>query len=208
MGCRDRWWFLLIYCWKQVTVAVVQLLGLVWLLAALGIAACQAPLSSTISWDLLKLMSIESVMLYNHLILCHPLLLLPSILPSIRVFSNESALHIRWPKYWSFRFRSVLPMNIQDWFPLGLIGLISLQPKGLLRVFFNTKFKSIDYLVFSLLYGPTLTFIHDHWKNHSFDYMILCQQSNFCPSRKVYQILNISVRIICPRRRRLQKGVD
>ena len=81
-------------------------------------------------------MSTESVMPSNHLILCHPLLLPPSIFPSIRVFSNESILHIRWPKYWSFSFN--IPMNIQDWFPLGLIGLISMQSKGLSGVFFST----------------------------------------------------------------------
>ena len=73
-------------------------------------AACQASLSFIISWSVLTLMSIESVMLSNHLILCHPLLLLPSIFPSIRVFSSESALHIRWPKYWSFSF-SISPSN-------------------------------------------------------------------------------------------------
>ena len=73
-------------------------------------AACQAPLSSTISWNLLKFMSIQSVMLSNGLILCHPLLLLPSIFPTIRVFSNQLALHIRWPKYWSFSF-SISPSN-------------------------------------------------------------------------------------------------
>ena len=73
-----------------------------------------------------------------HLILCCPLLLLPSIFPSFRVFSSESALHIRWPKYWSSASASALPMNIQDWFPLGLISLISLQSKGLSRVFSNT----------------------------------------------------------------------
>ena len=72
--------------------------------------ACQAPLSSTVSWNLLKFMSFESVMPSNHLILCHPLLLLPSILPSIRVFSSESTLCIRWPKYWSFSF-SISPSN-------------------------------------------------------------------------------------------------
>ena len=81
--------------------AVVQLLSCTWLFAIPWIAAWQAPLSSTISWHLLKFMSIESMMLSNHLILCR-LLLLPSIFPSIGVFSNESALHIRWPKYWSF----------------------------------------------------------------------------------------------------------
>ena len=101
-------------------------------------AACQASLSFTISWTLLKLMSTESVMPSNHLILCRPLLLLPSIFPSIRMFSNESAVRIRWPKSWSFSFRSVLPMNIQGRFPLGSTGLISLQSKGLSRVFSNT----------------------------------------------------------------------
>ena len=150
-------------------------------------AACQASLSFTISWSLPKLMSIKSVMPSNHLTLCHPLLLLPSIFPSIRIFSSESAPHIRWPKYWSFSFSispsneysglisfridsfdlavqrilnihllssflnslksvlcisgqsirasapvSVLPKNIQDWFPLRSTGLISLQSKGLL----------------------------------------------------------------------------
>ena len=74
----------------------------------------------------------------NHLILCRPLLLLPSIFPSIKVFSNESALRIRWPKYWSFSFSISLPMNIQDWFPLGWTGWISLQSKGLSRVFSTT----------------------------------------------------------------------
>ena len=83
-----------------------------------------------------QLMSIQSVMPSNHLIFCRPLLLLPSIFPTIRVFSNESVLHIRWPKGWSFA--SVLPMNIQDWFPLGWTGWISLQSKGLSRVFSNT----------------------------------------------------------------------
>ena len=94
-------------------------------------AACQASLSITNSQSLPKLMSIELVMPSNHLILYHPLLLPPSIFPSIRVFSNESGLHIRWSKYWSFSFNIVLPMNTQDWFPLGWTGWISLQSKGL-----------------------------------------------------------------------------
>ena len=81
---------------------IVQLLSRVQFFATPWAAACQAPLSSTVSRSLLKFMSTESVMLSNHLTLCHPVLLLPSILPSIRVFSNESALRIRWPKYWSF----------------------------------------------------------------------------------------------------------
>ena len=83
-------------------------------------------------------MPIESEMLSNHLIFCCPLILLPSVFPSIRVFSNESILCIRWAKYSSLSFSIVLSMNIQDWFPLGLTGLISLQSKGLSRVFSNT----------------------------------------------------------------------
>ena len=82
-------------------------------------------------------MSIESVIPPNHLILCHPLVLLPSIFPRIRVFSSESVLHIRWPSIGISSSTSVLPMNIQDWLPLGLTSLISLQSKGLSRVFFN-----------------------------------------------------------------------
>ena len=101
--------------------------------------ACQAPLSSSISQSLLKFMSIELVMLSNHRILCKPLLLLPSIFPSIRVFSNESAL---WPlcgqSIGVSAFTSVFPMYAQDWFPLGWTGWISLQSRGLSRVFFNT----------------------------------------------------------------------
>ena len=92
------------------------------------------------SWTLLKLLSIELVMPSNHLILCCPLLLLPSIFPIIRVFSNESALHIRWPKYWSFSF-TISPSNEYSGlisFPSGLIGLISFQSKGLSRVFSKT----------------------------------------------------------------------
>ena len=85
-------------------VVVVQSLSHVWLFEIPWPAARQASLSFTISQSLLRLMSIESVMLSNHLVLCHPFLLLTSIFPSIRVFSNESALHIRWPKYWSFIF--------------------------------------------------------------------------------------------------------
>ena len=118
-------------------VIVVQSLSFVRLFATPWSAACQASLSFTISWSFLTLISIESVMPSHHLILCHPLLP-PSIFPSIRVFSNESVLHIRWAKYWSFSFSIILPMNIQDWFPLRWIGWISLRSKGLPRVFSNT----------------------------------------------------------------------
>ena len=114
----------------------VQLVSHVWLFATLWTAAHQASLSITSSWSLLKLISIESLMPSNCLILCCPLLLLPSVFPSSRVFSREWVLHIRWPKIGASA--SVLPMNIQDWFPLGLTGLISLQSKGLWRVFPDT----------------------------------------------------------------------
>ena len=126
-----------------------------------------ASLSFTISQNLFKLMSIESVMPSNHLILCHPLLLLPLIFPSIRVFSNESVLQIRWPKYWSFSF-SISPSNEYS-------GLISFRMHwlDLLAVGQESsptpQFKSINSSELSLLYGSTLTSIHDYWKNHSFD---------------------------------------
>ena len=116
----------------------VQSLSCVRLFATPWTAAIQASLSITNSRSPPKPMSIESVMPFNHLILCCPHLLPPSIFPSIRVFSNESVLCISWPKYWSFSVRSVLPMNIQDWFPLGWTGRISLLSKGLSRVFSNT----------------------------------------------------------------------
>ena len=115
----------------------VQSLSRVRLFVVLWTAACQASLSITNSWSLLKLMSIESVMPSNHLILCHPLLLLPSIFPSIRVFSSESVLCIRWPKYWSFSF-SISPSNEYSGLISLLTGWISLQSKGLSRVFSNT----------------------------------------------------------------------
>ena len=148
---------------------VVQLLNPVQLFATPGTAACQASLSSITSWSSLKLMSVELMMPSNHFILCYPLLLLPSIFASIRVFSNQSVLHIRWPKYWSFSF-SISPSNEY----LGLISLeltvlISLQSKGLSRVFSNTAVQSINSLVPSLFYGPILTSRLDYWKNYSFE---------------------------------------
>ena len=124
-----------------------------------------ASLSITNSWSSLKLMSIESLMPSSHLILCRPLLLLPPIPLSIRVFSNESTLHMRWPRVSASA--SVLPMNTQDWSPLGWTGWISLQSKGLSRVFSNTK--SINSSALSFLHSSTLTSIHDHRKNHSRD---------------------------------------
>ena len=132
-------------------------------------AACQASLSFTMSQSLLKLKSVESMMPSNHLILCGSFLLLPLIFPIIRVFSNESVLHIRWPKYWSFSF-SISPSNEYlgltsfriDWF-----DLLALQ--GTLKSFLQHQFESINSSALSLLYGPTLTSIQDYWKSHSFD---------------------------------------
>ena len=119
-------------------VVVVELPSCVWLFATPLTAGCQTSLFITNSWSLLKLMSIVSVMPSNHLIPCRPLLLLPSIVPSIRVFSNELVLPIRWAKYWSFSFSSFPPVTIQGWFPLGWTGWISLLSKGLSRVFSKT----------------------------------------------------------------------
>ena len=136
-----------------------------------GTAAQQASLSITNSWSLLKLMSIESVMPSSHLILCHPLLLLPSIFPSIRVFSNELDLRIRWPKYWSFSFNTS-PSNEYSGllsFRMDWLDLFAVQGTLKSRSSPTPQFKSINSSVLSFLYSPTLTSIHDHWKNHSLD---------------------------------------
>ena len=132
--------------------------------------ARQASLSFTNSWSLLKLVSIDLVMPSNHLILCRPLLLLPSIIPSIRVFSSESVLHIRWPKYWNFSF-SISPSNEYSGlisFRMDWLDLLAVQGtlKSLLQ---HHSSKSINSLALSFHYSPILTSIHDYWKNHSFD---------------------------------------
>ena len=127
-------------------------------------AARQASLSITNSQSLLKHMSIESVMPSNRLILCGSLLLPPSIFPSIRIFSNESPLHIRWPKYWSFSF-NISPSNEH-------LGLISFRMDWLDLPAVQGTLKNLlqnhSSLACSFLYSPTLTSIHDYWKNHSF----------------------------------------
>ena len=107
--------------------------------------ACRASLYITSSWSLLKLMSIESLMPSNHHILCCHLLLLPSIFPSIRVLSNESVLSTRWPKYWSYSFSVSPPVSAQDWSALGWTGWISLQSKGLSRVFPNSTIQKHQF---------------------------------------------------------------
>ena len=131
--------------------------------------ACQASLSMTKPQSLLKLMSIELVMPSNHLILYRSLLLLPSIFPSIKVFSNESVLHIRWPKYWSFSFSishskeySGLISFRMDW-----IGY-PCSPRDSQESSLTPQFKSVNSSVLSFLHSPTLTSIHDHWENHCF----------------------------------------
>ena len=129
----------------------------------------QASLSITNSWSLLKFMSIRLVMPSNHLILWHPLLFLPSVIPSIRVFSNESVLCIRWPKYGSFSF-SISPSNEYSGlisFRMDRLDLLAVQ--GTLNSSPIPQFKSIDSLALSFLYSSTLTSIYDYWKNHSFD---------------------------------------
>ena len=117
-----------------------------------------------------RLMSIESVMPSSHLILCHPLFLPPSIFPSIRGFSNESTLHMRWPKCWSFSF-SISPSKEHPGlisFRMDWLDLLAVQGtlKSLLQ---HPQLKSINSLVLRFLHSPTLIYIHDHWKNHSLD---------------------------------------
>ena len=146
----------------------VQSLSRVWLFATPWIAARQASLSITISWVSLKLMSIESVMPSNRLILCRPLLLPPSIFPSIRVFSNESVLRIRWPKYWSFSF-SISPYNEYSGlnsFRIELFNLFAVQ--GTLKSLFqhhSSKASSLRSSAFFIvqLSHPYMTY----WKNHN-----------------------------------------
>ena len=130
--------------------------------------AHQASLSVTNSQSLFKPVSIESVMPSNHLILCSDLLLLPSVFPSIRIFSSESVLRIRWPNYWSFSF-NISPSNEYSGiisFRMDWLDLLAVQ--GTLKSLIP-QFKSISSSVLSFPYSPTLTSIHDHWKNHSFD---------------------------------------
>ena len=127
--------------------------------------------------SLLKLRSIESGMLSNHVILCHPFLHLPSIFPSIRVFSNELALCIRWPKDWGFsispsnEYSRLIPLRI-DWFDLPHV-------QGTLKSLLQHHNSNASILWHSaFFFGPTLTSVHDYWKNHSFDYRDLCRQSD------------------------------
>ena len=139
-----------------------QLFATPWT-AALQSAGSQSSLSFTISRSLFKLLSIESVMPSNHLILCHPLLRLSSVFLSIRVSSKESVLCMRWPKNWSFSFK----ITGLICFRIDRFHLLAVQ--GTLKSSSTPQFKSINYSVLSFLYSPTHTSIHDYWKSHSFD---------------------------------------
>ena len=147
----------------------VQSLCHIQLFATPWTAVRQTSLSITNSRSPPKPMSIESVMPSNHLILCHPLLLLPSIFPSIGVFSNESALRMRWPKYWSFSFNIIPSKEHPGLVSFRMDWLDCLAVQGTLKSPPTPQFKSINPSVLSFLYSPTLTSIHDHWKNYSLD---------------------------------------
>ena len=141
----------------------VQLFGTPW------ITAWQAYLSITNSWSLIKLMSIALVMPSNHLIFCHPLLLLPSIFPSVRVFSNESALCIRWPNYWSFSF-NISPSSEYSGlvsFRMDWLDLLAVQ--GTLKSLLQPHISKSSILRCSAFFTVQLTSMHDHRKNHILD---------------------------------------
>ena len=148
----------------------VQSLSCVWFFVTPCPSAHWASLSFTISWSLLRLMPLKSMMPSNHIVLCYPLLLLPSIFPSITVFSNESVLCIMWSKYWSFSFNihssneySGLISFRMDWMYLPCCPRDSEQYSP------TPQFKSINSLVLSFLYSLTLTSVHDYWENHTLD---------------------------------------
>ena len=171
--CLSSKWFCL---------SSVQLLSHVWLFVTPWTAAHQASLSITNSQSLFILMSIESVMPSNHLILCHPLLFLLSFFSSIRVFSSKSVLHIKWPKYCSFS-SNICPSNkhsglisfMIDWFYLPC------NPRDSQGSSPTPQIESINSSALNFLYGPALTSIHDYWENHSIVYTDLCQQSDVSP---------------------------
>ena len=150
-------------CKDVLVVAAVQLLSPVQLSATPWTTERQASLFFTISQSLLKLMSIESMMPSNHHTLCHPLLLLPSTFPSIRVFSNELSLHIRWPKYWSFSSSISPSSEYQGWFPLGWTSWISLQSKGLSGTFSNPTVQKYMLGSGSNPWEPTRSALHQFW---------------------------------------------
>ena len=157
----------------------VQSLSHLQVFETLWTAARQAILSITNSQSLLKLMFIKLLIPSNHHILCRPLFLLPSLFPSIRIFSNESVLGIRWPKYWSFSFSISLSNEYSGLISFTIDRVESpCSPRDSQESPPTPQFKSINSYALSFLYSPILTSIHDHWKNHSLDYTDLCWQSN------------------------------
>ena len=142
-----------------------------------GAAAHQVSLSFTTLWSLLKFMSIKSVIISSHLILCHPLLL-PSIFPRIRVFPSESTLHIRWPEYWSISFSTSPSNEYSGLISLRVDWLDLLAVQGTLKSLFQHHSSKVSTIPLSLLHGPTLTSVRDYWKNRSLDYTDLCQQND------------------------------
>ena len=145
----------------------------VWLFVTPWTASHQASLSITNPWSLLRLLSIESVMPSNHLVLCHPLLFPPSIFPGS--FFNKSVLHFRWPKFWSFSF-SISPSNQYSgliFFRMDWLDLLAEESSS------TPRFKSINSSMLSFLYSPTFISMHD-WKSDSFDKTNFCGQSNVC----------------------------
>ena len=158
-----------IIIFHNLTISSVQALSHVWLFVTPWTAACQASLSITNSWSPPKPMSLESVMPSNHLILCRPFLLLPSTFSSIRVFSNESALCIKWPKYWSFSF-SISPSNEHPGlisFKMDWLDLLAVQ--GTLKSLLQHHSSKASILWHSAFFIVQLSYPYDYWKNHSLD---------------------------------------
>ena len=149
---------------KSKMFSLVQSLSRVRLFATPWIAARQASLSITNSRSSPRLTSIKSVMPSSHLILCRPLLLLPRIPPSIRVFSNESTLLMKWPKYWSFSFSIISSKEIPGLISFSVLVGSPCSPRDSQESSPTPQFKSINSSAFSLLHPPTLSSIHDHWK--------------------------------------------
>ena len=168
--------FLLLFQFSSVQFSSVQSLSLVLLFATPWIAARQASLSISISWSSLRLTSIESVMPSSHLLLGRPLLLLPPIPPSIKVFSNESTLHIRWPKYCNFSISPSKEIPGLISFRMDWLNLPAVQ--GTLKSLLQHHSSKTSILWCSTFFIVQLTPIHDYWKNHSFDWTDLCWQSN------------------------------
>ena len=155
--------------YTNIVFSSVQSLSCVRLFATPWIAARQASLSFTISWSLLKLMSIDWVMPSNHLILCHPFSSCLQSFPASGSFLVSRLFTSGGQSIGASSSASVPPMNIQDWFPLGWTGLISLKSKGLQESSPTPQFNGINSLALSFLYSPSLTSIHDYWKNNSLD---------------------------------------